>query len=408
MNGTSKQVSNLKQNKVSPQHMLNMINRVKLANNRPLNKVGRRRSDMQATQNPFGPVSTIDTAPVSIGNSIRGSSPVITSTSEGTRVQGRDFLLTVDIINNNSGTWTLAGGAPLTPSCMSTSILKQYSNTYAEYKVHGFAFHYITSATTSTPGSIMMYVGKDRAAPGVNTSSANLLPYVLSDQSTVITPVWQNASAMYVPVPMWRSTGLGNDEGLHEQACGELFVLDKSVSANTPGYILMDYDITFRVMQVNIKALTFPVTRMKYTQMSLSHAGSNTVANNTTAQMAVTGVLLDGSTATANPSGFQLGDVYKCIMNLTNSTLATFTPANLFSLGLGDSQFSALTIADGFTCFAAIQSASTWKLFPTYEDAITNSNPLFFGLSATSPTIQTYWYASLVGTMGSSLMQANY
>lgn len=385
-----------------------MINRAKMARRMPLKKVGPRSGDMQATKNPFGPVSTIDTAPVSIGNSIRGSSPIVLNTSEGARVRGRDFLLTVDIINNASGTWTLAGGAPLTPSCMSTSVLKQYSNTYAEYKIHALAFHYITAATTSTPGSIMMYVGKDRAAPGVNTTNANLLPYVLSDQSTVITPIWQNASSVYTPVPVWRSTGLGNDEGLHEQSCGEFFILDKSISANTPGYVLIDYDITFRVMQVNIKSQTFPVTRMKYTQMSLAHAGSNTVANNTTAQMTVAGVLLDGVTPTANPPGFQLGDIYKCVMNLTNSTLAIFTPSNLFSLGLGDSQFMPLTVADGYTCFGVIQTSTTWKLYPTYDDAITGSNGLLFGATATSPTIQTYWYASLVGTMGSSLLQANY
>lgn len=358
----------------------------------------------------FGPVSTIDTAPVSIGNTIRGSTPIVTPIANGERVRGRDFLTTIDTINNASSTWTVAGGAPITPSCMTTSVLKQLSNTYSEYCVHAVAFHFITAANTSTPGSVMMYISKSRAAPGVITSSGNLLPFVLSDDCTVITPVWQNASAVFTPVPTWYSTNLGNDEGLHEQACGELFVLTKSNSTNGPGYIIMDYDMSFRVKQVNIKSSVFPLSRMKYTQISLEHTGSNLVAHNTAVQLNVAGALLDGTTASAQPSGYLIGDVYKMVLNATNSTYnGTALPASFLSVSLGDSIFSDLSVTDGFTCYGVIQSSTGWKLFPTYEGAFVNSNPYTFGVTGTAPTVQLYWYVSLVGTVGSTtIQQASY
>lgn len=364
-----------------------------------------KRGPQKKSQPVFGPVSTIDTAPVSIGNTIRGSTPVVTATRDGERVRGRDFLLTVDTINNASGaTWTLAGGAPITPSCMTTSVLKQLSNMYSEYQVHAVAFHYVTAAVTSTPGSVMMYVGKSRASPGVITNSPNLLPFVLSDECTVISPVWQNASSTFTPIPRWYTTALGNDEGLHEQACGEFFIFDKASSSTTPGYVIMDYDISFRGKQVNIKSSNFPIGRMKYTQMSLT-INAAVVVNVTPVQYRVSGVLLDGATMSLPPLGAAAGDVYKIIVNATNSTGLV---SNVWTTQLGDSIFQPLTPTDGFTCYGLMQNTTTIKLFPTYEGAFVNSNPFLFGVNG-AQVHQVYCYISLVGSVGTTgIMQAAY
>jgi hypothetical protein len=277
---------------------------------------------------------------------------------------------------------------------------------YAEYMVHAVAFHYVTATTTATPGSILMYVGKDRAGPGVITSSANLLPFILSDQETVISPVWQNCSSVFRPVPQWYTTGLGNDEGLHEQACGEFFIFDKSDSANTPGYVIMDYDISFRVMQVNIKSLTFPMTRMKYTQMvfglntSITQGGNGNMTTNA-------GVLLDAATQSATPTGSVIGDVFKVILNVTNSSFSGANNGNLFQVGTGNSQTTTVTLLDGFTMYAVYDATNQMVLFPTYEGAITNSNPMQYGHTGAT-VVSLYAYLSYVGSVGNSTFQASY
>ena len=148
---------------------------------RPMKKKAARKT----TKPVFGPISTIDTAPVSIGNTVTGSSPVVVPVEDGMRVQGRDFLMKIDNTATSITDWTLVGGVPLAPACMVASALKNFSNTYAHYVIHGLAFHFITSTNTSSDGSVMFYINKDRHGPGLPTDSPNFMPMVLSDHNTV-------------------------------------------------------------------------------------------------------------------------------------------------------------------------------------------------------------------------------
>lgn len=377
-----------------------------------------RRSGKVAQQNArsaraapsFGPVSTIDTAPVSIGNTVQGCSPIVTPTADGVRVRGRDFLVTANATSASVTGWCLIGGAPITPECMSASALKGYCSSYAEYQVHGVALHFVTSSTTADAGSVLLYVGKDRAAPGLNPTAANLLPFVLSDHCTVISPVWKNASAVYHPAPKWYTTGLGNDEPLSEQACGEMFVLSKVTETNSPGYILMDYDITFRNMQVNIKSLTFPLTRMKYTEVTLDfNAAMLSGVTTATFDVAASGVkLLDGVTGTAVPTGFALGDVYKLILTTTLDNLGGVGGNTLFTTVLGTTSTN-FSLTDGLTIYAVAIGSSTVQLFPTYTSAIVASNPIKFGEgSGGTQNIDIHGFMSLVGAVEGAITQSNY
>lgn len=361
-----------------------------------------------AAASPFGPVATIDTAPVSMGNTIQGCSPIIVPTRDGIRVKGRDYLLTLDVINNASATWTVCGACPITPSCLAASVLKSYNNMYGEYMVHGCAFHFITSSPTSSTGSMLLHVAKDRAGPGLITSSTNMLPFVLSDENSVLTPVWKNASALYFPAPVWRTTGLGNDEDLRGQAPGELFVVTNANSANRPGYVIMDYDISFREHQVNIKSLTFPMSRMKYTQVALSRDAFASVALTTVilAQWNIK-VLLDGVTQSAAPTGTIIGDVYKCIMNATNAGFTSMTVANFMSAFVGNGTYTSLLLTDGFVLYAVQYDNNTCTLHPTYEEALAGANPLRHNVTGTC-SFYIPAYISYVGSVGNTTLQANY
>lgn len=370
----------------------------------------RTRQNQAAARSPsvFGPVSTIDTAPVSIGNTVQGCSPVITPTADGVRVRGRDFLISANATSTSVTGWCLVGAAPITPECMSASVLKGYCNSYAQYQVHGVALHYITASTTADAGSVMLYVGKDRAAPGLNPSAANLLPFVLSDHCTVITPIWKNASAVYHPSPKWYSTGIGNDEPMCEQSCGEMFVLSKVTENNAPGYILMDYDITFKNMQVNVKSLTFPLTRMKYTEVILHWTANATKDVTIIDADFVSGTLLDGTTVGTPPTGAAIGDVYKVVFTTTLISLVGANANNLIDVKMG-ANFAALSIVDGYTLYGAITSSfPNMELYPTYQAACIGDNPLRYGFTANPVTANIHAFMSLCGSVEGSLLQANY
>jgi len=357
----------------------------------------------------FGPVSTIDSAPVSIGNTVQGCSPVITPTADGVRVRGRDFLNTANATAASVTGWCLVGGSPISPECMSASVLKGYCNSYAEYQVHGVALHFITSSTTADAGSLLIYVGKDRAGPGLNPTAANLLPFVLSDHCTVITPVWKNASAVYHPAPKWYTTGIGNDEPLSEQACGEMFVLSKVTETNSPGYILMDYDITFRNMQVNIKSLTFPLTRMKYTEVAMGFHGNMTAHTTLNIFTLIADNLLDGTTLSSAPSGFTRGDVYKVIITTTNAVYAAGNPTNMFDYLLSTGTYINIPVTDGLTLYGVAITTGSLEMYANYASAIANTNPTVFNLgSGGNEDVVLHAFISLVGAVEGALLQSNY
>ncbi len=369
-------------------------------------KIARRKNVRVPPPPVFGPVTTIDTAPTSIGNTYQGATPIVVPTRDGIRIKGRDYFLTVDTTSAAVLGWTLVAGAPLGLGCMVTSSLKGFANTYGEYMIHGMAFHYITSNSTSDTGSLMMYIAKDRAGPGLITSSPNLLSVVLSDHNTTIGPIWKNNTALSFPDPQWLTTDVLNDEGLHEQAVGELFVLTKTGQLDTSGYILIDYDISFREMQTNIKQLTLPVSRMKYTQVILSKFAAVTTGVTNMSVLTNAGFLLDGVTVSSSPSGGVVGDVYKVIFNVTNATLTNVTAGTLFQYlvaGTGN----AVTIADGFTCYMTMSGTSIGFLYPTYYAAVNGSSPFVSGVTATI-TIAIPAYISLVGSLANGVLQANY
>ncbi len=363
---------------------------------------------IKRSEKRFGPVTTIDTAPVSIGNSYRGAAPVVVPSRDGVRVKGRDYFFTLASVSSAVTTnWALVGAAPITPACMAASVLRAYCIGYAEYKFHSLTFHYITTAATSAQGSVLMYVNKERDGPGLNSASTNFLPVVLSDHNTVISPLWTNTSASFIPITEWLQTDVGNDEPLKHQAAGELFVYTKSSSTTSPGFLLMDYDISFRIMQTNPKSLTFPMPRMKYTQVNLSSSASVTTGNAATFAWN-TGSLLDNVTLSSAPVGVARGDVYKFVFNAGNSAFNGASNTTLIRQTLIAGNTSSVTINDGFTMFLVVAGGDTNAVycFPNWLTGETMASPYSWGVTA-GLTVQLNGWVSWVGTIGGSELQYN-
>lgn len=337
----------------------------------------------------FGPVSTINTAPVSVGNSVRGSAPRVMQTTDGARVVGRDFAFALQATAATVNGWEVIGGMPITPCCLPSSILRNYCQMFNKFKVNSITVHYITSSPTSQAGDVLFYYEKDRMAPMPDYSNSSFLPYTLSDPHTVIGPQWTNHSAVIKPTKDWKTTLYGNQTDINEDAEGTLFFFSKTNSASSPGYLLIDYDISFKELSVNPRAGTLPVARAQSTFVNLSTGGTLPLGT-------ATAFLLNAGNNISNtlsqlPNGYVAGDIYKLRMQITASTQVNPTwtgtptpnPGNLLRHGQSD---RALTIDDGTTLYL-LANTSTVQLFSTLEGAVTATDPIEWANNFTSAVI---------------------
>ncbi len=334
-----------------------------------------------------GPVATINTAPVAIGNSLRGMSPVVTRTKDGVRVVGRDFIFTASSTVAAATSWEVIGGMPLTPSVLPSSVLRNYAQMYAKFKVNRAAVHYITSSPTSQAGDILFYYERDRKGPFVDYTNNSFLPYVLSDGNTVIGPQWTNHTLIIKPTDGFNFTDYAMNADLNEDACGSVFLFSKTNSANSPGYMLMDYDITFKELCVNPRAGLLPVARGQWNQICLGKTATAVTSGVTNFQPSIQGNNVGGSAA-ALPSLTTTGDIFKIIFQVTNSTVSGVNSAwtncnttNLIVYNTAGST-SAVTIDDGFTCYG-MYSNNVFNIYPTLEQAIVDTHMFLYGTTAT-------------------------
>lgn len=326
----------------------------------------------KTSKSSFGPVATISTAPVAIGNSLSGSKPIVSVTANGCRVQGRDFAFQAGATANAVADWTLIGGLPLTPSVMPATALKSYAQMYGMFRFNAVAVHYITSSATSQTGDVMFYYEKDRAGPSPDNTNTSFLPFVLSDSNTVLGPQWINHTAVIKPDPEFKSTNYGMNADLNEEANGTVFLYSKTSNSNSPGYVVIDYDITFKQLQSNPRAGLLPVSRGAWSPVCLQFLGVATAGSSV--QLAIAGNSVAG-TATSAPTGTTNGDIYKVVLDVTNSQLVNtawvgLTPANVWRIATSSGTIVTLPIDDGFTiymtydgtlsqCYVSLQSALT-------------------------------------------------
>jgi len=368
----------------------------------------------------FGPVSTINTAPVAIGNSLRGAQMRVIHLNDGARVVGRDYCFSV--LGNGSATnWTLSGGLPLTPACLPTTTLRNFVNMYNKFKINRIIFHYITAAPTTQTGDIMFYYQKSTNSPEVNWTDITFLPFVLSDPNTVIGPQWTNHSIMVEPKTSWLITDYGTSQDLTEQSAGDLFLFSKTSSSGSPGYVIMDYDISFQNLSMTPRLGLIPTgaamwnpASLAYTFVTSGATGTNAVSNATSGT-----TFIGGTTITA--ATFVVGRIYKVIIDATNSTFTNpATAATWFKVGFGGTAAAgatagtnstnavetAVALVDGYTFYAAALSTATVTFFSTYEAAVAGYNAWTFA-AATGVTYSgtLIVYTKLVGYQGGGNLQ---
>jgi len=365
----------------------------------------------------MGAITAISTAPVAIGNSIRGAeSAVVSSGKNGIIVRGRDFMF-APVGTGSVTTWTLCGGTPLSPAAFADTTLATYMRLYAKYRFKAIVVHYITSSPTSANGDVMFYYGKDRSSVFLNQTSPQLLGFVLSDTNTVIGPQWTNHSAALTIVGDWKFTDYGMHDGVEEYADGEVFLLSKTSTTDSPGYVLFDYVIEFADHQLQPRLLEFPIPRIQYHQMNIGLTAS--AINQGDAVVSSKGMLITGNnisgTAATLPPNSVIGDIYKIILDVTNSNSAAWvgpTVSTLFGTRVDTAAVGqSMTVSDGMTLYAVHGQGNRWALYanPTAAFAASAGNTsITYNFASGGATFNLQVWVSFVGAVNSKTLVPNY
>jgi len=353
--------------------------------------------------------TVVTSAPVSIGNTIRGFASAVTMSADGAMVRGRDFCFT-PIGTGSVQTWTMVGGAPLTPAAFVDSTLRQYLQMFNKFRFKSITAHYITSSPTSANGDVMFYYAKNRESVFLNQTSGNLLPFVISDPNTVIGPQWQNHSATFKCDDDWKSCDYGMDDDVGGYAAGEVFLLSKTSTTDSPGYVLFDYLIEFKEKSIIPRLLSLPITKALYSNVALNVNQATSITNAWGAT--VSGVLNLSGTASSLPTGASDGDLYKVIIDRTNS-VAGGNATNVFTsitFPASSSLTSGQTIImqDGTTLYALYSGNQNFTFYPSAAAAYAGNRPLLGSAASTvtGTTLQTWM--SYVGSVGGIATQPNF
>ena len=365
---------------------------------------GRKKMWVPKARGMSNPISLVSRAPVAIGNTIRGINTVERMTKMGKACLGRDFMFT-PIAPGAVANWTMVGGCPLSPTAFADSLMRQYAQAYNKFRFLQFTAHFVTSSPTSTNGDVMFYYAKNRESPYINQTSINLLPFVMSDPNAVIGPQWQNLSATFDVDSEWKSLDYGIEASPKEYAAGELFLLCKTSNTESPGYVLFDYTIEFGEKSIQPRLLSLPISRQLYSQLGVATPSGATVIN-TPYSLRPSGTGISGAIS-SYPVGNQDGDIYKVIIDRTNSTLGTnsgFITSSLYGHEVAGS-VGSIVMSDGFTCYAVYNSATdSYFLYLNAASAYSGaSNRIFWASNTGTVTITLQIWLSYVGSVNYAL-----
>lgn len=354
----------------------------------------------------FGPVSSIDTAPVAIGNSIRGSQSQVIQSKDGVIVRSRDFMFPATATGTIQ-TWTLCGGTPIAPAVFSDSTLRNYMQMYQKFRWRKLTAHYITSSATTATGDVMFYHQKNRESVFLNQTSTQLLPFVLNDDDTVIGPQWTNHSVDLHITGEWKSTDYGMTAELEQYAEGDLFLLSKTSTLDSPGYVLFDFEVQFSELQISPRLLSLPVPRAQWNQMNIGLTATP-VTVDTQVRLALTGTGINGSAST-HPAGVTNGDVYKLIVDLTNSNSGSWVNGNALSIVRSEEPggYSSTILQDGTTLYA-VYNGSAYCLYANASAAFASGGGFIAYCASVTLTANLQVWVSYIGSLGSINLNPNF
>lgn len=365
---------------------------------------------------PFQGVSEMSMAPVTIGNSLRSSRPQVVQTNNVVTVTGRDFVMPVGGVQASYANWCLTAGFPLTPAALNASSLRGYFQSYEKFRFRRAVVHYITSSPTSASGDVMIMHHSNRAGPKVDHSSSNFMSYMMSTDAAVLGPQWVNHSVDLLSGVNQANcdTDIFNTEDLQHQANGEVLVYTKNTftsSAESPGYLLIDYVVEFSSRMLNPRIQVLPTALLKLFDGNFNANGTPSLGD--PVSFAVTGTNTHLGSAGTAPPGATVGDIYQIILDLTAPvTVGTPLLASVFATTGASSTTAAyqapartaFPLTNGGTYFAIFDGLSM-MMYPNYLSAFAG-NPVVWNQAGTL-TLSCPCGYMLVGSKDNTYAQAN-
>lgn len=337
------------------------------------------------------PTTSINTAPVSIGTTLRATKPIISQQRSGICVRNREFLCSV--FESNNSNWYLGAAAPLNPAYYPGSVMGQMARGWSKYRFRSITIHFVTRQPTSVTGEIALVYSGDLFLPAENGASGSFLNRVMTRGDAIIGPLWINHSMDVVCDDVWRMIDCFGSAPFNDNILGEIQAYTLSGVSDTAGYLLIDYELCFSDTMYSPHNNVLPLASGPGQQLTLTDTSTTPTANNA--------VLLTNSTI-LNSAG--LGCIWRCILNLDESTLATGTAANnawnlQYVYGSNTSAdgntLEAYTHGDGNVFYTGKASGSVLTVYCSYEGAVSgNASAQFFykttGSTAASWNVVAY------------------
>lgn len=386
--------------------------RINQVNNSSEQSKAKRVRVMNTQLAPFGGVSQVNQAPVSIGNTLRSTLPGVTTTRDVTTVRGRDFVMAIGGIGTGISTWCLSGGVPVTPAALVASVMRGYFQSHERYRIRQLQLHYISSSPTSLSGDVLLMYHENRGGPKVNHNSSNFLSYALSTANSVLGPQWNNMSVNISSNRDWVHTDIFNSEDVQHQADGEVLVYTRNTTngnlGDSPGYLIMDYVVEFQHLMTNPRLLSLPSSLLKWFNLGLGTGVITTAPGQRVGFNSFTNSNYSLITSTT-PAGDVAGNVYQVVIDqdVGFANPNGLNASTMFSTKTDDSNtLLGFPVVTGTTIYVVSGPFPVATLYPTY-DAANAGRPLVWTTTFTSVSIGMNFNLSCVGSVTPNFTQSN-
>lgn len=183
-------------------------------------------------------------APNAIGTSMRATPPTITRSATSARVQGRDFIGTVE--GQGVATFGLGKSALLSPAYFSSTVLGNMARSFERYRWNTLRVHYVPKVATTAVGQVVLCSQHSVSEPGLQPEAGNFLPRAMSQGNAAFSPLWTPSYIDIACDGSWKlvdpTTTSDIDDTIHE----ELQVYTQVSVAGQVGYLFAEYDVSFQ------------------------------------------------------------------------------------------------------------------------------------------------------------------
>jgi hypothetical protein len=329
--------------------------------------------------------TVMTTPPTAFGSTIRAVKPKMTRTVESARIEGRDFIGTVE--GQGVATFGLGKSALLSPAYFASSFLGNLARSYEKYRWNKLRIHYVPKVATTAPGQVILCSQRSVSEPGLQPESGTFLQRAMSQGNAVFSPLW---IPTYIDIDcsgeyklLDSTTTVDIDDCIHE----ELQVYTQVAVSGQVGYLFAEYDVSFREPIYQPHSTSFPIStgpglRATFGNQSAVAAGGDALR-------------LTETTTLLNFASVPNGTIYRCVLDVQPSTAPTpLTLANAFNVasyghltaGSIASTTSTFSLIGGTTLYLAVFAGYSFA-YTSLEAAVNGdgSGQLLFAANSTSP-----------------------